>query len=90
VFITIGVLMLRFVTHELWWTNVRASAAADKETSSLQNDWAPGKGAPGVFGAGAWLPHPAHPQAGRGGADSGGRRQQSWTRAWSATTGRVC
>ncbi|MFJ1972642.1 class E sortase [Streptomyces sp. NPDC087903] len=49
VFITTGVLMLLFVTYQLWWTNVRAHAQADKETSSLQNDWASGKGAPGVF-----------------------------------------
>jgi sortase A len=49
VFITTGVLMLLFVTYQLWWTNVRAHAAADKETSTLQNDWASGKGAPGVF-----------------------------------------
>lgn len=49
VFITTGVLMLLFVTYQLWWTNVRAHAQADKETSSLQDDWASGKRAPGVF-----------------------------------------
>ncbi|MCX4882119.1 MULTISPECIES: class E sortase [unclassified Streptomyces] len=49
VFITTGVLMLLFVTYQLWWTNVRAHAAADKETSTLQNDWASGKRAPGTF-----------------------------------------
>ncbi|MGW2723615.1 class E sortase [Streptomyces sp. NPDC001492] len=49
VFITTGVLMLLFVTYQLWWTNVRAHAAADKETSTLQNDWASGKRAPGEF-----------------------------------------
>ncbi|MET8448872.1 class E sortase [Streptomyces sp. NPDC005209] len=49
VFITTGVLMLLFVTYQLWWTNVRAHAQAGKETSSLQNDWASGKRAPGVF-----------------------------------------
>lgn len=49
VFITTGVLMLLFVSYQLWWTNVRAHAAADKEASSLQNDWASGKGAPGSF-----------------------------------------
>ncbi|MET7450499.1 class E sortase [Streptomyces sp. NPDC005574] len=49
VFITTGVLMLLFVTYQLWWTNVRAHAQADKETSSLQNDWANGKRAPGAF-----------------------------------------
>ncbi|TXS41495.1 class E sortase [Streptomyces sp. uw30] len=49
VFITTGVLMLLFVSYQLWWTNVRAHAQADKEASSLQEDWASGKGNPGTF-----------------------------------------
>ncbi|MEU9893440.1 class E sortase [Streptomyces phaeochromogenes] len=49
VFITTGVLMLLFVTYQLWWTNVRAHAQAGNEASSLQDDWANGKGNPGVF-----------------------------------------
>jgi sortase A len=49
VFITTGVLMLLFVTYQLWWTNVRAHAQAGSEASSLQDDWASGKRAPGVF-----------------------------------------
>ncbi|MEU1051518.1 class E sortase [Streptomyces sp. NPDC005876] len=49
VFITTGVLMLLFVTYQLWWTNVRAHAQADKATSSLQDDWADGKRSPGAF-----------------------------------------
>ncbi|GAB2734403.1 class E sortase [Streptomyces bullii] len=49
VFITTGVLMLLFVSYQLWWTNVRAHAQADKETSSLQDDWASGRRNPGVF-----------------------------------------
>ncbi|MFI9799780.1 class E sortase [Streptomyces sp. NPDC052302] len=49
VFITTGVLMLLFVSYQLWWTNVRAHAQADKEASSLQNDWASGKRNPGSF-----------------------------------------
>jgi sortase A len=52
VFITTGVLMLLFVTYQLWWTNVRAHAQADREASSLQDDWASGKRAPGVFSPG--------------------------------------
>ncbi|MER6083997.1 class E sortase [Streptomyces sp. NPDC001833] len=52
VFITTGVLMLLFVTYQLWWTNVRAHAEAGKEASSLQQDWASGKRAPGVFAPG--------------------------------------
>ncbi|MEU0740143.1 class E sortase [Streptomyces sp. NPDC006134] len=48
-FITTGVLMLLFVTYQLWWTNVRAHAQADKAASSLQDDWAEGKRNPGTF-----------------------------------------
>ncbi|MEU4653471.1 class E sortase [Streptomyces sp. NPDC023723] len=48
-FITTGVLMLLFVSYQLWWTNVRAHAQADKEASSLQDDWADGKRNPGSF-----------------------------------------
>ncbi|MFF5477004.1 class E sortase [Streptomyces sp. NPDC012935] len=49
VFITTGVLMLLFVSYQLWWTNVRAHAQADREASSLQDDWASGKRNPGTF-----------------------------------------
>ncbi|MFF5014261.1 class E sortase [Streptomyces sp. NPDC001165] len=49
VFITTGVLMLLFVTYQLWWTNVRAHAQAGSEAHQLQDDWASGKRAPGVF-----------------------------------------
>ncbi|GHD18491.1 class E sortase [Streptomyces violarus] len=49
VFITTGVLMLLFVTYQLWWTNVRAHAQAGSEASSLQDDWASGKRNPGAF-----------------------------------------
>lgn len=48
-FITTGVLMLLFVTYQLWWTNVRAHAQAGQEANSLQQDWANGKRNPGVF-----------------------------------------
>jgi sortase A len=51
-FITTGVLMLLFVSYQLWWTNVRAHAQADKETSSLQDGWASGKRNPGTFAPG--------------------------------------
>lgn len=49
VFITTGVLMLLFVTYQLWWTNVRAHAQAGKEASNLQEEWESGKRAPGSF-----------------------------------------
>lgn len=48
-FITLGVLMLLFVTYQLWWTNVRADLYAGKETHKIQDDWAKGDRNPGVF-----------------------------------------
>lgn len=51
-FITIGVLMLLFVTYQLWWTNVRAQQQADGAAHNLQQDWEQGKRKPGAFQAG--------------------------------------
>ncbi|AVH57653.1 MULTISPECIES: class E sortase [Streptomyces] len=49
VFITTGVLMLLFVTYQLWWSNVRANQQAGSAANSLQEDWAKGKRNPGTF-----------------------------------------
>ncbi|MFF4245994.1 class E sortase [Streptomyces sp. NPDC001822] len=49
VFITFGVLMLLFVTYQLWWTNVRADQIAGRETHKIQDDWAAGERSPGAF-----------------------------------------
>lgn len=48
-FITVGVLMLLFVTYQLWWTNIRAHQQANGAASDLQERWANGKGKPGAF-----------------------------------------
>ena len=51
-FITFGVVMLLFVTYQLWWTNVRAGIQADGATNSLQDGWEKGGAKPkaaGVF-----------------------------------------
>ncbi|MDX2917620.1 MULTISPECIES: class E sortase [Streptomyces] len=52
VFISLGVLMLLFVTYQLWWTNVRADQIAGKETNRIQDEWANGDRRPGVFAPG--------------------------------------
>ncbi|MDX2823264.1 class E sortase [Streptomyces ipomoeae] len=49
VFITTGVLMLLFVTYQLWWSNIRAQQQAGREATSLQQEWKNGKRAPGAF-----------------------------------------
>ncbi|KND31374.1 peptidase C60 family protein [Streptomyces europaeiscabiei] len=52
VFISLGVLMLLFVTYQLWWTNIRAEQIAGKETNRIQDEWARGDRKPGVFAPG--------------------------------------
>ncbi|MBK3557398.1 class E sortase [Streptomyces sp. MBT56] len=52
VFISLGVLMLLFVTYQLWWTNIRADQIAGKETNRIQDEWANGDRKPGVFAPG--------------------------------------
>ncbi|GAA2739683.1 hypothetical protein GCM10010440_03470 [Kitasatospora cinereorecta] len=56
-FITLGVVMLLFVSYQLWWTNVQADASADAAGSRLEQQWAtqqpvpPGGTAPKPAGA---------------------------------------
>ncbi|MFF8291595.1 class E sortase [Streptomyces sp. NPDC016309] len=42
-FITFGVVMLLFVTYQLWWTNVRAGFEADKAKQGIEDAWAAGR-----------------------------------------------
>ncbi|MFF2805977.1 class E sortase [Streptomyces sp. NPDC058000] len=44
VFITLGVLMLLFVTYQLWWTNVMADEEAGGAANNLQQQWEKGGG----------------------------------------------
>ncbi|MGI5251317.1 class E sortase [Actinacidiphila glaucinigra] len=51
-FITLGVLMLLFVTYQLWWTNVLAHQQAGGAANNLQKQWEGEKGPnrdPGAF-----------------------------------------
>jgi sortase A len=51
-FITTGVVMLLFVTYQLWWSNVRAHQEAGSAAKHLQQDWANGRREPGEFAPG--------------------------------------
>ncbi|MET9555506.1 class E sortase [Streptomyces sp. NPDC006645] len=48
IFISLGVLMLLFVTYQLWWTNIQADMYAGKEKDKIQQGWADGR-QPGAF-----------------------------------------
>ncbi|KIF75546.1 peptidase C60 family protein [Streptomyces sp. 150FB] len=54
-FISFGVLMLLFVTYQLWWTNIRADQYAGNETNKIQDNWAHGSGSKNPQ-AGAFAP----------------------------------
>ncbi|MFJ5213103.1 class E sortase [Streptomyces sp. NPDC088354] len=51
VFITFGVLMLLFVTYQLWWTNVLAHQQAGGAANNLQKQWEGEKATPRDPGA---------------------------------------
>lgn len=48
-FITCGVVMLLFVTYQLWWTNVRAGIEAGKERDRIEQSFKDEKRKPGAF-----------------------------------------
>ncbi|MFI8824252.1 class E sortase [Streptomyces sp. NPDC053431] len=49
-FISFGVVMLLFVTYQLWWTNVRAGQETDQAKKEIENSWSQGQDdAPGAF-----------------------------------------
>jgi sortase A len=40
ILITVGVILLLFVGHQLWWTNVSAARAAEQVATQVQQTWA--------------------------------------------------
>ncbi|MFE5940991.1 class E sortase [Streptomyces sp. NPDC056480] len=42
IFITFGVVMLLFVTYQLWWTNVLAGQETDRAKEQIEDTWAKG------------------------------------------------
>ncbi|AUY54318.1 class E sortase [Streptomyces sp. CB01881] len=58
--ITLGLVMLLFVSYQLWWTNVQADAAADGARNQLEQQFGSPQPAPGASGQPA--PDPAKPE----------------------------
>ncbi|WP_329622370.1 class E sortase [Streptomyces sp. NBC_01255] len=48
-FITFGVVMLLFVTYQLWWTNIRAGQQTDRAKEQIEDTWAKGDSKPEAF-----------------------------------------
>ncbi|GGX16966.1 class E sortase [Streptomyces lomondensis] len=47
--ITAGLVLGLFVAYSLWWTNVVADRAAGQQADKVRDDWAHGRGGPGVL-----------------------------------------
>ncbi|MER6030396.1 class E sortase [Streptomyces sp. NPDC001851] len=52
VLVTLGVLLMLLVVHQLWWTNREARRGAERQVEALEREWA-GKGPGGGGGADA-------------------------------------
>ncbi len=76
--VTLGLVLLLFVVHQLWWTNREAQEAARREVAALEREWAAGAAdgsapltgptAPGLDTAPARPSAPSPPSAPEGGA----------------------
>ncbi|MDX2562441.1 class E sortase [Streptomyces sp. TX20-6-3] len=55
-FITFGVVMLLFVTYQLWWTNILAGQETDKAKEQIEDTWAKDDAAKGANEPGAFEP----------------------------------
>ncbi|MFF3393096.1 class E sortase [Streptomyces sp. NPDC002669] len=71
VVVTLGVVLLLLVVHQLWWTNRQAGAGARDEVRALQRQWAEGEGTGEEEGTGERGERAAEKVGGRG---SGGGR----------------
>ncbi|QNS08885.1 class E sortase [Streptomyces xanthii] len=74
--VTLGLVLLLFVAHQLWWTNRQAKAGAERQVQALEREWErPGEPPPDTDGA-ARSPDPAEestPQGDDPAVDSGPR-----------------
>lgn len=84
--VTVGVVLLLLVAHQLWWTNRQAQQNAEREVQALEREW--GTAAPSEAGAGAGAPRVAATPA-EGGAPepsaalNSPHPQPSWSQAYA-------
>nr|WP_244282888.1 class E sortase [Streptomyces flavidovirens] len=62
--VTLGVVVLLLVVHQLWWTNRQARDGAERKVQALEREWGEGEGGPAPSAPAAEVPG--------GGASGGG------------------
>ncbi|MFE3941084.1 class E sortase [Streptomyces sp. NPDC059118] len=74
--VTLGVVLLLLVVHQLWWTNRQARAGAERQVGALEREWGQeggGAGAGGDDGSGGGVDEPGGSGGSGGTGGSGGR-----------------
>ncbi|MFJ2642117.1 MULTISPECIES: class E sortase [unclassified Streptomyces] len=69
--VTLGVVLLLLVVHQLWWTNRQARAGAEHQVQALEREWGQESGGAGAAGEGD-SGGGADKPGGSGGADGSG------------------
>ena len=80
--VTVGVVLMLLVVHQLWWTNREAKLGAARKVGALEREWGGGGAADGSGGSGGGAEKDGSGTAeapGAGGGSGGGRRQTSYT-----------
>ncbi|MFS8201803.1 class E sortase [Streptomyces sp. CWNU-52B] len=91
VLVTLGVVLLLLVAHQLWWTNRQAREGAERKVQALEREWEDGGeegdgggggGGEFVLGAEGASPDSRRSSSGAGGRSSGSA-QPRWTQAYA-------
>ncbi|MFG3287838.1 class E sortase [Streptomyces sp. NPDC048179] len=79
--VTVGVVLMLLVVHQLWWTNREAKQGAERKVEALEREWGDSGGSGGGGGSsGAVKGGSGSSGAASGsGGSGGGRRQTSYT-----------
>ncbi|MFJ9346839.1 class E sortase [Streptomyces sp. NPDC101237] len=76
--VTVGVVLMLLVVHQLWWTNREAKQGAERKVEALEQEWGRSGGS-GSSGAEGKRAAGAAGSSSSGGASGSGRRQTSYT-----------
>ncbi|WP_308310664.1 class E sortase [Streptomyces sp. GbtcB6] len=78
--VTVGVVLMLLVVHQLWWTNREARQGAERKVAALEREWGSGgSNGSGGDGGGGKGGSGAAGSASSAGASGAGRKQTSYT-----------
>ncbi|MFK4064883.1 class E sortase [Streptomyces sp. NPDC029674] len=69
--VTLGLVLLLLVAHQLWWTNRQARAAAERKVEALEEEWGAAAASAGPPGSDAAEGSSGRPSGGASGRSSG-------------------